>query len=318
MVRVYHSGMPSVPTQTNGVRFNDFLIRLIKACLVTGFGTTPGAGWALEAEAADYIVLRNGPGSGYLCLHLNNQVMTVSMAETYTGVVNGLITGAGAVSGVAASSGVPHRVNRQYSAMYSASSSWYVIADATAAVIGVATSGLTGSADMANASYITNDYPNWTLYVGEDSNGNFIAAGGTASTGTNIVTSAGMMRGFTSLRNPATGLLLAPNALAFSHLGLGRASGNLTPVGTLPVARLCPAQWESGGVYGRLRGVVRCPDIAEWNTSNVGKALGVAGGILSGNVANPINLGDGYTYYAGVLVPSYGEGFLVTNNPEFW
>lgn len=314
MPTVYHVDQPGAP-QTGGGRFNTYILDVLKACLVYGYGSVPGAGWTLVDEASEggWIVLQNATLSGYLCLALENQVITISMSETYDGVDGYRITGAGAITGIAAGAAVPHRLNRQYIASYSSSSSWFVIADGASAVLCMA--GNSGSGDVAlnslNATYAI------TLYLGDDSNGTFMATGGHAST-SNGAGYPALLRGLTVLRNPATGLLVYPDAVTFSSLGFASDNRGYTWSTVLPEVSLAPGRWLCEGVYGALRGIVRSPDLSCYWASDVAKQIGVAAGLTARTVNSPSSLGDGYTYFSGVFADNEMEGFLVTDNPEFW
>lgn len=77
-------------------------------------------------------------------------------------------------------------------------------------------------------------------------------------------------------------------------------------------------RWGCNGVFGHLRGLARSPDISGFITTNVAVALGLPAGIESRTVNTEIDLGDEYHYFSGVFKRSLSEGFLVTDNPEFW
>lgn len=316
MASIYHRDMPGAPLG-GGPRFNDYILRILKACLVTGFGSAPGAGWTLVDESPSYLVLRNGVASGYLCVALYNQVITISMADTYDGVNMsgmGIIQGIGAISGTAAGNASPQRFTRQYFGNYPSNESWIVVADDRSAVLAVSgNSG--GSPDWVDS--VNTGVGNGVLYLGDDSNGNLIAAGGQNTT-SDVAVVGCMLRGLTSLRNPATGLLQAPLALTFSHLGMAAGNQNLALPGEIPDLRLTPVRWACGGVYGALRGLARCPDIGCMNPLNMAKALGITDGLTTRTINTPIVLDDGYSYFVSVIVGGQGEGFLITDNPEFW
>lgn len=134
MAHVYHVDQPGAP-QAPGARFSPYILDILKACLVYGYGNEPGAGWVLIDEAPSWIVLRNGDMSGYVCIAQNNQVHTVSLAETYTGVLDDLIQGAGSISGVAAEGTVQQRISTQYFGYHPNSSSWVVVGDSLSFIV---------------------------------------------------------------------------------------------------------------------------------------------------------------------------------------
>lgn len=94
MATVYHrddAGAPTFAFSTDRSNIAHFtaLKTILKACLVFGYGGRPAAGWELIAEGARYIVLRNGPASGYVCLTSVSEYVTVHLAATFTGM-NGM------------------------------------------------------------------------------------------------------------------------------------------------------------------------------------------------------------------------------------
>src|SRR5690554_2789612 len=106
MAYFYHREQPGSPEltfnsgTTSVAHWNSF-VSVLKGCLIYGFGDQPPAGWELIAEASNYLVMRAGSHSGYVCLSWSSSVVTISVAETFSGVVGGLIEGDGAKSGVA-------------------------------------------------------------------------------------------------------------------------------------------------------------------------------------------------------------------------
>lgn len=311
MAHVYHVDQPGAP-QAPGARFSPYILDILKACLVYGYGNEPGAGWVLIDEAPSWIVLRNGDMSGYVCIAQNNQVHTVSLAETYTGVLDDLIQGAGSISGVAAEGTVQQRISTQYFGYHPNSSSWVVVGDSLSFI--VMSAGGSGS----SPSSIESSSSAFTLYVGNDSNGNFIAMGGRLSS-SDMAGDHGFCSGLTTLRDPATGLLVAPGAITYHHMGMNTNNPNLMPpTSPPPEIALAPMRWGCNGVFGHLRGLARSPDISGFITTNVAVALGLPAGIESRTVNTEIDLGDEYHYFSGVFKRSLSEGFLVTDNPEFW
>ncbi|MDH0894219.1 MULTISPECIES: hypothetical protein [unclassified Pseudomonas] len=320
--RLYHRDQPSSPALTFSTGNTDAhwisLVAVLKGCLVSGYGVQPPAGWELIAEGASYLVLRNGSHSGYVCLSHSTTVVTISVAETYTGVSAGLIQGAGAKSGVATGSTIPHKFMARFFAYATGNSSWFVVADANTFVLGKTGTGSSSEQELVGSNGSV--YAQATVYVGEDAAGNFIACGGDNTTNTGITAVAQRFStGFTALRDPATGLLVDSGALNFAFPGMH--SVDLIATGhtaVIPDARLVPMLWTSGGAVSRLRGVCMEPRIGLSSCSVGAQMLGYPGPLMSRTAHTPIDLGDGFNY---VIAPRYsGNGtlFLVTDNPEFW
>lgn len=315
MVHVYHIDQPSAP-QAPGGRFNNFLTEILKGCLVYGFGSQPSAGWELTDQhpTGEWIVLRNATKSGYICIARTNQKHTISLSGTYSGVLNGVIQGVGAITGTTASNAAAHCLNTQYQGAYAGSSSWVVVADGASAVITLVSSLGASPQELTGVQSVA-----FTLAIGEDSTGAFIASGGhSGASGAAASTDDRLFKGFTTLTDPATGLLVAPNAIAYHDFGISSNSANIVSVAAPPKAHLSPMQWGSGGQYGKLRGVARCSEIFSMGSSNAARTLGVSAGINSRQINTPISLGSDSLFFVGATNPGGGAGHLLTNDAEFW
>lgn len=323
MATFYHRDQPGSPeltysaSSTGSVQW-DGVVAVLKACLVSGYGSQPAAGWELIAEDASYLVLRNGSHSGYVCLSHSAMVITISVAETYTGVAGGVIQGDGAKTGVAPGVTIPHKFMARHFAQASDNSSWFVFADSRTFIFGKTGTNSTSSVELTSNNGST--YAQATLYVGEDSQGNFIACGGsnTTSTGGN----AAIQRwgdGFTALRDPATGLLVDAGSISFVLPGC-HGDNVIAPwhLTSLPDARLVPMLWTSGGAVSAFRGVCLEPRIGLSSCSVAAQMLGHSGPLMSRTAHTPIDLGDGFNYVVSPRYHGYGTLFLVTDNPEFW
>lgn len=323
MATFYHRDQPGSPaltysTSASGSVQWDGVVAVLKACLVSGYGSQPAAGWELIAEAASYLVLRNGSHSGYVCLSHSNMVITISVAETYTGVAGEVIQGDGAKTGVAPGVTIPHKFMARYFAHGSANSSWFVVADSRTFIFGKTGTASTASEELTGTA--GSAYAQAALYVGEDSQGNFIACGGDNTTNTGTTAAAQRWGdGFTALRDPATGLLVDTGSISFAlpgcHNGDVIAPGHST---SLPDARLVPMLWTSGGAVSAFRGVCLEPRIGLSSCSIAAQMLGHSGPLMSRTAHTPIDLGDGFNYVVSPRYQGRGTLFLVTDNPEFW
>ena len=329
MARIYRrddSGGPAITYVTSGsgaplANFNALRDVLI-GCLVTGYPGKPPAGWELLASGENYLVLRNGIGSGCLGLTLRASpspaVIEVWVAEHFSAVVDGRITGSGARSG---NGGVIQRLPASgYLAYSSGGGSWAVVADEKTFVI-----TLTGHFDNEVIS------GNWTyddrflsLYCGEESEGGFICIGGVDGRGQNSFSGYAA----TVLKDPATGFLLGASAtvqFVTPTLSLGNtyssgSYGNYSNA-PLPLGRvsLVPATWFSGAHGGRLRGVCQVPELLSHSVSGAGLSLGFTSPPGTRTFAQPLPLGDSFGYALGVRRGESSIGaFLLTDNPEFW
>lgn len=313
------TGAPTLPYNTTGNATTALagIATILKACLVSGYGSKPAAGWELIAEAATYLVLRNGAHTGYLYLVVTDTYyIDVYLSETYTGITSNVPTGDGTRSG---SGGVRQNFYMQY-LMYSASvSSWFVVADANTFVINVTGHHTNGALNRLVSNGV------FALYAGLDSVGNFISLGGVNQRATQEVARFSF-QGFTALKDPATGLLLgATAALAVQTpgLALGGYTGHsytsyVDTVSVLSEAAMCPHIWVANGRTGQLRGLMCVPELLCSSTTAIGQTFGTAA-LTHNTLATPLNLGDAYTYFAGAKQYDLVLGsYICTNNPEFW
>ena len=321
MPTVYHRDDAGAPALSYGAASGlgfAALKTILKACLVSGYGSKPAAGWELIAEDTNYLVLRNGTHKGYVCftwLSATNYV-TVYLAETYTGVVSNVMQGAGLKTGIAANNSAPHRFYASYVVYNSASVTWFMVADAKSFVL--CNPVTNGSGPSIAQTTGVSDY-GVMLYVGEDSAQNFIAMGGvnSSSDGSPVSHFSGQ-HGFTSLRDPSTGLLVDGGSLVVHAPGFEFFAPSLSAVLALSEIALAPAVWVGGYVQGgRLRGIAMHHQLSRMWASHAARSIGFSGDLTTRNANTPINLGDGRTYYPTLKAYS-SPFFLLTNNPEFW
>ncbi len=322
MATVYHRDQAGAPalvysTATNNIAHFTALKTVLKACLINGYGAQPSAGWLLINEGVNFIVLRTGTLSGYVCLTwVVGGIVRVYLAETYTGMTGDVMTGDGLKSGNASASSLPQVLAGFLLAHSTLNTNWAMVADSKTFVFMM----VGGSADEEIANLA---HKGFTLYAGEDSSGAVIALGGSAYAGTNYLTATGKFSGgagMTVLKSPVTGLLVGSSALDVVVPGLTRDSTTsaFSQIVKLSTANLLKAVWAGGAALsGSLRGVALVADLA--NTISVSQAaqcLGLSTAMTYRTANTPINLGDGHMYFAGVATSA--SFFLLTDNPDFW
>lgn len=329
MARLYHRDQAGAPaltynsTAASAEQFAAFKM-ILKASLVSGYGSMPAAGWSLVYESTTTLILRPGTQSGYVCFVRDSwlTVVTVWLAATFAGVdANGKIIGDGVRSGVAANSAVPHRFSVRGLVAYTATTTWTVVADESAFVFSPSAAGST----LQEVTGVQgNGYEAVTLlYCGDDSAGDLICVGGSnvsnATSSTNL--SGFNSSGFTALKFPHTGLLVDTANIVVAMPGTQpniSSAYNEWPAGSiLPEAALTPLIWVSSGVVRKLKGLaVDCRLLFVYN-SQVSQALG--GPVLTTrNMNNVLSLGDGHSYVVGRSYSATTISALLTTNPEFW
>lgn len=328
MATVYHrdqAGAPAVYSTSaySVAQFANFK-EVIKACLVLGYGTTPAAGWELITEGTNHIVFRNGSHSGYVCFTwLSGGVLRVYVADTFDGVNgSGVILGAGVKTGIAANNGTAHSIGLTYFSYSAGTSSWYMVADEKTFIF----SWVANSSVTSMTSSLSTNYP-YTIYVGEDTEGNFIAVGGqqtnTTSNGSPICY-FGSGCGLTSLRNPSTGLLVDTGSISFRIAGIATTAVSSMPndtdtsISLFSRLTLGRASWYVPNHYcGQFRGVAVSPELFVLRFGEYASSALSGLGMNTREAARLFDLGDGHSYFlrSGTFMNSM---FLVTDNPEYW
>lgn len=333
MARVYHRDQPGAPAfpyaqQAGNVAQFIYLKTILKACLVAGYQGAPAAGWSLEAEGDRFVVLRNGTKSGYVCLSWAGGIVTVYLAATFTGMNGDVMTGDGLKSGVRSGLTGAQRLNLYYNLGYRDSASWRLIADEKTFLLGVHGQFTQTPVELTAAP---NQSCGFELYVGEDSEGNFLSVGGASGSFSTSTSScfcadsgSGNSGGITVLRDPSTGLLVDTAAIDVSTPGYifnlsvsgSSAESSIVKLGEVSLSRFV---WTGKGVPGgNLRGVAGCPALYLRSfASYAAQCLGRSTPMTTRQIAEPLDLGDGNLYFVrnGYY---YTPFFLVTDNPEFW
>lgn len=334
------SGLPVFSTSMaiNLAKFLNLKL-LFKSCLVTGYGSKPGAGWTLIDEADTHLVLRNASGKyvSLVCANVYWPVQTnlyqgfrIYLSATYTGMVNGVPQGLGVVSGTAAGNSAPHYWGSQYLYSYS-TTQWRLIADSrTFVLVCLAPSNnsvTTYSGIQLDAN--ANAGPG-TLYIGDDLAGNFLAAGGVvqASVPGNFNGNITFNRDpFTTLSNPKTGLLIDTGGVAANLEGMSIAiSGvglTLDENFDVPALELAQVRWVCDRqAQAGLRGVRSDPLLKRLYSYSVKNILAgtslPAASINLGNILTMAVLPDGHSYMPLLALNAGRQSAIVTDNPSCW
>ncbi|WP_416311173.1 hypothetical protein [Pseudomonas sp. W03] len=312
------TGAPGL-TLGNGASFSFNAFKLIlKAVLVSGYGSKPAAGWVLVAEGTNYLVLRNGPGSGYICFTLTGTsfAVRVTMAATFDGVVSDIITGQGVKTGTAANNAVPHYLALTSLAL-NAQYSWAFVADARSVLMTVYCWGGNSNAQYANLTGQADQ--GLTLAFGEDSGGNFMALGGVNTTNFSSATNDLGSGGLTALRDPATGLLVDTGSIApVTPLSQGQDTGQTVyPLEQVDLVRF---PWMvATKAAGFIRGLARQPasvGYLNYALRSVGRGS-VYTDITNANAATPFDLGPGLSVVPLKVRWTVG-GLYMTLDARFW
>lgn len=308
MATHYRRDDPGAPTYSfsgAAAHYEAFKI-ILKACLVTGYGSKAAAGWSLVEEGVNHLVLRNGTKSGYVCFSNANSTVTVYLAETFLGMSGNVMLGDGLRTGSAANNSAPQSLNVLNLAAGAALSWWDIFADE-------ATFVLAGSGFGFNAIFNSNiGSGSINLYVGDDNSGNFVSMGGRG--GNNLAFSE---YGFTVLKDPITGLLLGSAALpVVTPSMISPAIGTATY--GLRAAVLHSVEWLIATTYSAaLRGVVQNPNCRQLYPYYAHRSLGGIGTVSTAK-SDLVDLGTGFSY---LVAPSYYQNqstWIATNDPEFW
>lgn len=328
MATVYHRDQVGAPALTYGNGLGFAALKLIlNACLVSGYGSQPGAGWNLIAEGANHLVLRNGTGSGYICFTAVGAVIRVYLGATFTGVASDVMQGDGVKTGVAAGSTVPQVFSQTFLAFNTNSCTWSMVADERSFMLNIVANGLSVAGNLAAASEVGGVM----LYGGEDSVGNFISIGGNASALTTSVVDTYLANfstaaGVTILKNPATGLLVGSSAVSVVAPGLTSAGTSSSALSlaqnavTYPELVVAPVEWGGGGVYaGRLRGVVLAANLGFMFRGGIAAALGRTTAFTSRNCSVPFDdLGDGARWIIACGNDRAQPAMLLTDHGDYW
>ncbi len=337
MATYYYSEDGGAPTLTYGTaagvhRFTNFKL-ILKACLVTGFGARPAAGWTLIDEGDQFIVLRNASGGyvTFVCYYQFDSSIAnyynysrVYLHASYSGMVGGVPVGDGVVSGIAAGNSAPQHFGILYGFHYAATSRWAVFADATTCILMlVGTASLSPEVQTGSAFEGGQSAPSMTVYFGDDDSGNLIAVGGRAtlpSSGTAVFPRFDGAA-LTALRNPATGLLVGAGGVAAEVVGVASpGTVNRLDIHSRTVLDLAVVRWVcAGALQGALRGFGVDPALAGHYATAIKNSIdATAINHTVQQILVPSVLPDGFRYQPLLALPNDRKAVVVTDNPEFW
>lgn len=306
----------------------DRLKQILIPCLVTGYGSKPGAGWTVGHEHANGFSLINADGNvvnfvsnlpaqaPYPAMSAN--AVHIYAAESLTDTSRAIIDGANLCSGDFRK-GFPEPTNyRRHALGYVtyllqsqvASLQWTLVADDKTFTVNCSSnSSITGA-----SQYSFSLYSGKTL-LDTDVTGNFVVLGGDVSTYNSFPGMYAFARGYSSPINLSTGLAETVDVGAEPYAST--ATLDLSAQSTKPLARLNlqqPRLFFSTAYAGRLRGVVYddvLRSIYGWEEHL--KVLGFSGTDFTDR--GKLVLIDGYSY---AFARSASGNSILTDNPAFW
>lgn len=281
--------LPNVSTQ----RTYDSLCTVLKACLVTGYGSKPGAGWTIGHEHADGISFGNGRGFLNLVAE-GTQRVSIYIMETITNGSAALAQGYNRRSGewyegqATGSRQILYLPGLQGT---TASKAWAVVADEKSVIL---SAGATALVDVQNSNGVglyfgdfigPGDVPIFGSFGGRN-------MGPTSSSASNLLAHGAIVCGCV-LRHPATGLidqgvapiygLIAPSEDGVQSVSLAKPAPLVTRLRSIRCGITGFGAGVSGGTswnasvtVGLSRGMVAFPDLTSTYLSKVLPALGKA------------------------------------------
>lgn len=253
--------------------------QILMACLVTGYGSKPGAGWSVGHDVAGGYSLWNG--TGYLNVTgTGNEFVALYLMEAITDPSSALAGGINRRS--EAWYDGSSTTNRQYirtRCLIGSNPHWSVVADEQTAIVMVGGGQSNPTADglsvvHGNAVYLGN-YINASGLEGAST---FCALGGTYFANTNY--QHGLGNGFngTALRNPFTGMTGQGDTYGTVPARFG--GGGLVSKSPLVPSRLMlvrtPLVTAGGVVGGFLRGLMSEPTLGTALLSEVCTLFGLS------------------------------------------
>ena len=307
------------------------LKQILVPCLVTGYGSKPGAGWTVGHEHANGFSLINADGNVVNFVSnlpaqapypaMNASAIHIYVAESLSDSSAAVIAGANLCSGPyrfgsgEAVNYPRHGVNAQGVLQQNLTSlKWTIIADDRTVVMAFSTdvSGQSGSSART--------LNHLSMYCGDSVSDiglttNFVALGGD---NTNYNLTSGLYtlcRGFTAPRNLLTGIAEHTDTYTEPFMSYV-ARFDISTTLLAPPAHVnlqAPRIWVSNSYVGRTRGIAYDDILALHGWSAYLKALGFIGSDF-GDRGTVVTIGAyQYAYAMG-----YNGGFVMTNDPAFW
>lgn len=303
--------------------------KILKACLVDGYGSKPAAGWVCPGDKyLNTITLQNASNTGtiHMVYGSSSWVNIVCMdtwtnaSATYAGPVNGR-SGSTSVTSSTALASLPHRIYNPHTSnsTYKSSVRWAVVADDESFALWMWSNGNTASSSSAG--------PPTTLYFGKMRSAFFpgpytdiVAMGGANSTTNQTSTNYLFHGGYTTIRN------LEGGAVGASWVGMEPWVGSSNSYNSFPTTVsasthkmlvMCPSAVRNpatnGGSYGTARGVCWDPGLSNLGILASLTALGLPNSINS--FGKPVLMEDGFSY--AVIGGLHAQAFF-TDNPAYW
>jgi len=308
------------------------LKQILVPCLVTGYGSKPGAGWTIGHEHANGFSLINADGNVVNFVSdlpaqapypaINFRSIHIYAAESLTDTSNAIIDGANLCSGTYRK-GVPELANYPRhmlgGATYPLQSElstlqWTLVADDKTFILNCSSSSSISSSSSSIGNY------SFTLYTGKslldtEVTGNFLVLGGSVANYSAYDIMYAFSRGYSSPINLSTGLAervevgTQPYASTFS---INPALQTAKPLSRLNLQQ--PRLIYGNDFVGRLRGVVYDDVLRSmYGWEEHLKVLGFSGTDFTDR--GKLVLIDGYNY---AFARSYSGNSILTDNPAFW
>ncbi|TKD46651.1 hypothetical protein [Azotobacter chroococcum] len=195
--------------------------------------------------------------------------------------------------------------------------SWSIVADERTAVI----TWYTFAATTPSAETGSGSLDGFTLYFGEDSNGNFMALGGNASTTTTSTSNQFNSASITLLRDPVTGLLIDSGSYSGYYGVLDESlTVNVNQSRIIETLELGKVHWyaPANKECGYLRGVALVAGLRVLSPAYAARSLGIdLSNFSSRTGATPLTVVDGVQLIVA-KASSGSSRFLLTDAPAFW
>lgn len=308
------------------------LKQILVPCLVTGYGSKPGAGWTVGHEHANGFSLINTDGNVVNFVSnlpaqapypaMNAEAIHIYLANSITDSSGPIIAGAGLCSGpyrygLPELGGSPrHSISAKRQLQDNLSTlQWTVVADDKTVAL-VLSGGVAGS-DANHLAYVNFSS---TLYFGGVLNdlllaNDFVALGGSNS-GYNVDPSRYTLSGgCTSVTSPLTGLHVYEDVQSEPFKSRLNTWPRLEAGSVMPahIFLQSPRIAVGDSYIGRLRGVVYDDVLAIAGWKAYVRALGFSGTDYTDR-GKVVSIGaHQYAYAVG-----YAGGFVMTTDPAFW
>ncbi len=303
------------------------LKQILVPCLVTGYGSKPGAGWTIGHEHANGFSLINADGNVVNFVSnlpaqapypaISGESIHIYAAESLTDTNNAIIDGANLCSGTYRK-GIPELANyprhvlgyARYPLEWQLSTlQWTLVADDKTFILNCSISNINPSTNYS-----------FTLYTGKslldtEVTGNFLVLGGDIANYNGSPQSSAFCRGYSSPINLSTGL--AERVEVGSQPYASTSTINPSLQATKPLSRLNlqqPRLIYGNDFVGRLRGVVYddvLRSLYGWEEHL--KVLGFSGTDFTDR-GKLVSI-DGYNY---AFARSASGNSILTDNPAFW